>query len=698
VESSRIRSADDIVKGRETTAPRRTLLAAALAVPIAIQAVGAWISWTATWEEATVEVARTADAAAEYARAMLESHRLRGQQVALLLRDMPDEAIRAERASLHLRLRDVLELDRHGEDFSAYVIDRTGRILVTSDTPDPPPVNLLDRPYFVAMNRPDAPDWLVGEVARGRANGRDFFTVTMRLDGRANGLPPGAFGGVINISITPAMLVAGFTRLRGTSEDVLSLVRQDGTLLARTLELGIPPPWPRHTTDATLAAMASGPRRIEALETSTLDRVPRLIVYRAVEGWPAYAAAARERSVIIDRWLRRVAVLLGIGIPATIALGLLAWRVRRADLAAVAARASLEQRVAERTAELARRSDQLSESEARLRVALEAADLGTWEVDLLTRIAQRSPRTLAIFGAPAEDMIGPYPGWADRIHADDQAAVADAFARLAEGTSDLYTAEYRFHHPEGRVVWVESRARVVAHDRTGRPLRLAGTVQDITARREAEERRALLAREVDHRAKNALAVVQAALRLTPRTTLDAYAAAVEGRVAALARAHTLLADQRWAGASLRALLAGELAPFTLRGRDDSTVTMAGPAVRVAPSAAQSLSLAFHELTTNAVKYGALSRPQGRLAITWSIRPATGDLVLLWEERGGPAVAGTPSRRGFGSRLVAATIRDQLGGILVQAWQPEGLTVEIQVSLCRVVAPEPATEADPQPVA
>ncbi len=698
VESTRIPDSHGGVRSAGAAAPRRTLLAAAVALPLAIQAVGAWISWTATWEEAAAEVARTADAAAEYARASLESHRLRGQQIALLLRDLPDEAILAGRAALHARAREVLELDRYGIDFSVYVIDRAGRILLTSDMADPPPVNLADRPYHIAMRPAGAPDTRIGEVARGRANNRDFFPVTLKRDGTANGLPPDAFDGVINISVSPATLAAGLRRLRGTSDDVLSLVRQDGTLLARTLELPDPPPWPRHTTDSTLAAMAGAPPRIEALETSALDGVRRLIIYRAVEGWPAYAAAARDQAVIIARWLRRVAVLLGIGMPATLALGLLAWRVRRADLAAVAARESLEQRVAARTAELAHRSEQLADSEARLRVALEAADLGTWEVDLRTRIAQRSPRTLAIFGAPAEEVVGPYPGWADRIHAEDRPAVTHAFERLAEGTTEVYAAEYRFHHPDGRVVWVESRARVVAHDRTGRPLRLAGTVQDITARREAEERRALLAREVDHRAKNALAVVQAALRLTPRSTLDAYAAAVEGRVAALARAHTLLADQRWAGASLRALLAGELAAFTLRDDGEAAVTMQGPALRVAPSAAQSLSLAFHELTTNAVKYGALARAQGRLAITWSVRPATGDLVLHWQEQGGPPVGGAPSRRGFGSRLVAATIRDQLGGILVQHWQPEGLTVEIQVALARVSVLEPAAEADPLPVA
>jgi PAS domain S-box-containing protein len=680
---------------RAPATPRRTLLAAAIALPLAIQAAGAWIAWTATWDEASVEVARTADAAAEYAYAALESHRLRGQQVVLLLEGLTDDAILADAPSLHARLRRVLDLDRFGLAFSVYVIDRHGRVLLTSDFPNPPTVNLLDRPYHQAMRAEGAPAIRIGEVGTGRANGREFFAVSLRREGTGNGLPTGSFDGLINISITPDMLAQGLRRLRGTSEDVLSLVREDGTLLARTLRLSMPPPWPRHTTDMTQALMAGGPPRIEALETSALDSVPRLVVYRRVEGWPAYATAARAQSVIIDRFLHRLAWLLGIGMPATLALWLLAWRVRQADLAASAARAGLEQRVAERTSELAQRSAQLSDSEARLRVALEAADLGTWDVDLRTRLVHRSARTLMIFGASADETIGAYPGWVDRVPPADRAAMAEAFERMAEGSSETYAAEYRYHHPDGRMRWVESRARVVEHDRAGRPLRAAGTVQDITARREAEERRALLAREVDHRAKNALAVVQAALRLTPRTSLDAYAAAVEGRVGALSRAHTLLADQRWDGASLRALLMGELSAFMLGPAGEAVVTMHGPELRVAPSAAQSLSLALHELSTNALKYGALARPGGRLSITWEVRPVTGDLVLTWEERGGPAVAGPPKRRGFGSRLVAATVRDQLGGILVQHWQKDGLVVEMQVSLCRVAVPDPA-EAERQP--
>jgi two-component sensor histidine kinase len=203
--------------------------------------------------------------------------------------------------------------------------------------------------------------------------------------------------------------------------------------------------------------------------------------------------------------------------------------------------------------------------------------------------------------------------------------------------------------------------------------------QDVTARKAAEERQALLAREVDHRAKNALAVVQAALRLTPKTDIASYAAAVEGRVAALARAQTLLAEESWNGAGLRALLAGELAPF-LGGQ---RVDLDGPPVVLPAGTAQPLAMAVHELATNALKHGALSVPGGRVAVSWRFEGgAPGVLRLRWAETGGPPVAGPPVRRGFGSRVLDATVRGQLGGTVSLTWDAAGLVSDMTVPLGR----------------
>jgi PAS domain S-box-containing protein len=228
----------------------------------------------------------------------------------------------------------------------------------------------------------------------------------------------------------------------------------------------------------------------------------------------------------------------------------------------------------------------------------------------------------------------------------------------------------------------------------GRVAQLAVT-RDVTARRQVEERQALLMREVDHRAKNALTVVQATLRLTPKKDAQSYARAVEGRVRALARAHTLLAQGRWTGVELRALAEGELAPFLPGASDPGHATMpvapraelSGPSVRLRPEAAQAVAMALHELATNATKHGAMSVPGGVVRLCWEIDREVGRLRLRWEETGGPAVPGPPSVRGFGSRVLEGTIRDQLGGQVERRWEPGGLFCELDLPLARALQRE-----------
>jgi two-component sensor histidine kinase len=213
-----------------------------------------------------------------------------------------------------------------------------------------------------------------------------------------------------------------------------------------------------------------------------------------------------------------------------------------------------------------------------------------------------------------------------------------------------------------------------------------GSWIDITDRKEAEERQALLVRELDHRAKNTLAVVQAALELTPAADLQSFTQAIKGRVAALARAHALLSAARWSGADLRALLEAELLPFLgAAPAGNGRVELGGPELTLAPHAAQALSMVVHELATNATKHGALSVPDGRVSVAWRLDPDAGVLRLRWAEEGGPPVPGEPARRGFGSRVIETTVRRQLGGTLLRAWAPTGLVCEITVPLARTVA-------------
>jgi PAS domain S-box-containing protein len=202
--------------------------------------------------------------------------------------------------------------------------------------------------------------------------------------------------------------------------------------------------------------------------------------------------------------------------------------------------------------------------------------------------------------------------------------------------------------------------------------------QDIHQRKQGEERIRLLAAEVDHRAKNMLSLVNVMLRQTRAATVKEFASAAQGRVAALARAHTLLSNTKWEGADLGKLIADELAPFRL-GRS-GRILIDGTQVALSPPTAQSFAMALHELTTNAGKYGALSLPDGRVSVRW--RREEADLVLWWEEAGGPRVR-VAGDAGFGMRVIGLAMRDQLGGDAAFDWRPEGLRVRLSVPASRL---------------
>ena len=202
--------------------------------------------------------------------------------------------------------------------------------------------------------------------------------------------------------------------------------------------------------------------------------------------------------------------------------------------------------------------------------------------------------------------------------------------------------------------------------------RLATVIlRDITERIADEESRLLLAREVDHRAKNALAVVQALISLTTAATKDDFIAAVRGRVAALGRAHNLLAQNRWKGADLRQIIIDETAAYHKPGQ----IACNGANIALGPNAVQPISLLIHELATNAVKYGALSAPKGQVQIVWRVDQG-GDLQLSWTESGGSPVQ-QPKSTGFGSTLIA-TVARQLHSQIQTEWEPIGLRVTISL--------------------
>jgi two-component sensor histidine kinase len=204
---------------------------------------------------------------------------------------------------------------------------------------------------------------------------------------------------------------------------------------------------------------------------------------------------------------------------------------------------------------------------------------------------------------------------------------------------------------------------------------------DLTERRRAEQHMRLVMRELTHRSKNLLAVIQAMARKTASTAtdLDQFGRDFSSRLRAIAAAHDLLVMESWSGAELRSLLAATLAQSV--DPEAPEITMEGPPLKLSPDSAQTLALAFHELTMNAARHGALSVPGGRVSVTWD---RTGDEVrLCWREEGGPPVT-APNRSGFGRVLLEQLVGASLGGTVALDFGPGGLECRIEFTADRVI--------------
>jgi two-component sensor histidine kinase/CheY-like chemotaxis protein len=256
------------------------------------------------------------------------------------------------------------------------------------------------------------------------------------------------------------------------------------------------------------------------------------------------------------------------------------------------------------------------------------------------------------------------------IHPDDFSAFQMMMGELSPQRNTGHV-EVRIIRPNGETRWCAMGA-VATFDENGTVCRFSGVTTDTTERKEAENRQSLLAREVDHRAKNALAVVQAIVRLARRDNIADYVKAVEGRVAALAQTHELLSQARWEGADVLRLILEELAPY--HSETHPRITAIGPAVTVSPETAQSIALAIHELATNAAKYGSLSHAAGRVDISWSSFES--NLCITWSESGGPAVT-PPKTEGFGTKVLTSMNGASRGGANFD-WRPEGLRLTLQI--------------------
>lgn len=345
----------------------------------------------------------------------------------------------------------------------------------------------------------------------------------------------------------------------------------------------------------------------------------------------------------------------------------------------------LEKRVAERTAALEAQTEELRRSEERRSIALSAGDMGSWEVDLVSGRVEWDDGPYRIFGVDPALFTPTIERIEAMIHPEDRERNSTG-AVVATGVS-RFKVEFRIIRPSGEVRWCFG-AGVVSRDANGTALRMNGVTVDITERKRAEERQLVLAREVDHRAKNMLAVVLSVLRLTKARSTPEFVSTVEGRIHALAATHNLLSATRWQGANLSQIVEEELAPYRTDHRQ--RIESGGPPAMLLPATAQAVALAVHELATNAAKYGALSTETGHLRLVWKLDDQA--LVVDWVETGGPPAV-EPKSLGFGLSIVRSSIEAQFRGGVSYDWRPEGLHCRLSIPRAQIVGPAPAQEPE-----
>jgi PAS domain S-box-containing protein len=335
----------------------------------------------------------------------------------------------------------------------------------------------------------------------------------------------------------------------------------------------------------------------------------------------------------------------------------------------------------------------LRASRDRLELALDAARLGSWQFDATCRVFTGDARGKEIFGVDVAREEIPLDDLLKRLHPDDVDVVLKAIAAALDPADPKRAVnQFRLLGPHGEIRWVETLGQA-DFEGTGsgrRGVSIVGTAQDITARREHEEKEHLLMREVNHRAKNMLSVVHAIAHQTAAKNPEDFIARFSERIQALSANQDLLVRNEWNGVDVADLVHAQLAPFV--GLIGSRIAVHGPRLRLTASSAQAVGLALHELATNAGKYGALSNDQGRVDVGWGVSGES--FTMHWTESDGPPVS-PPKRRGFGSIVMDVMAERSLGGKVDLGYAPSGVTWSLTCLVASALEPgEPDRRGEP----
>jgi two-component sensor histidine kinase len=310
-------------------------------------------------------------------------------------------------------------------------------------------------------------------------------------------------------------------------------------------------------------------------------------------------------------------------------------------------------------------------------LAMIAAQMGTWRYTLADNICVYDQNAQALYGLDEARFLHDEEGVRAKFHPDDMAAMWERVAKALDPAGDgRYAVDYRVKQRDGSWRWLSAWGLVEfeGYGAVRKPVAIAGASRDLTEMKQAEEQQRLLVNELNHRVKNSLATVQSIAAQTLRGASDLQSArtALAERIISLAQAHDLLTDRSWLSADVSDVIVRAMKPFAT-----DQIDLSGASQEISPRYALALSLALHELATNAAKYGALTVPEGRIHLTWRVEGTV--LYLNWRESGGPAVT-PPTRRGFGSRLLEEGLAHDLGGETRLEYAADGVRCAISALL------------------
>lgn len=312
---------------------------------------------------------------------------------------------------------------------------------------------------------------------------------------------------------------------------------------------------------------------------------------------------------------------------------------------------------------------------SKLTLGLELGLLGIGEVDFVNNTITLDKRAAELFELPEGEPIS-RTVFHTRIYPDDQFAIMSKVDDLLNTNKEnVIDVQHRVQRSDGEIIWVRARKKVAfapeGYDGLAAPQTGLVAIQDITAVKKSEADIRDLMKELNHRSKNMLAVVQSIARMTERANMpETFMERFSARLNALAANQDILVNNHWADININELIDAHLIPFV--SLDHNRIHKKGPNVQLNAKAGQALGLALHELATNAVKYGALSNAHGTIEIDWGIAEAENPtFVICWSELGGPPVV-SPTRKGFGERVLTSMASTGVGGSATIDYKTSGI--------------------------